>query len=87
MERAQSKPFSGPVTVFQERWLPEEATPTGYAALIDAYALATPVPRTLSAIGPRHKVYELNNPAKVRRIGQIAEMQAEPCMAVLRILI
>ncbi|MDK3020448.1 Fic family protein [Pseudodonghicola flavimaris] len=57
MEQAQRNPFSGAVTVFHERWLPEEATPAGYAALIDAYALATPLPRTLSAIGPRHKVY------------------------------
>ncbi|MGR3377912.1 MAG: Fic family protein, partial [Salipiger abyssi] len=57
MEQAQRNPFSAAVTVFHERWLPEEATPAGYAALIDAYALATPLPRTLSAIGPRHKVY------------------------------
>lgn len=57
MDHTQRNPFSGAVTVFHERWLPEEATPAGYAALIDAYALATPLPRTLSAIGPRHKVY------------------------------
>jgi hypothetical protein len=29
--------FSGPVTVFQDRRLPELATPVGYAALIDAF--------------------------------------------------
>jgi hypothetical protein len=29
--------FSGPVTVFQKRVLPERATPAGYAALIEAY--------------------------------------------------
>ena len=38
--------FSGPVTVFQERRLPERATPAGYSALIDAYGLAVPLPRT-----------------------------------------
>lgn len=50
--------FSGPVTVFQERRLPETATPAGYAALIDAYQLAVPLPRTLSAIGERHRIIE-----------------------------
>jgi hypothetical protein len=34
--------FSGAITVFQE-------TPAGYSALIDAYKLAVPLPRTLSA--------------------------------------
>lgn len=58
MPRAPQKSFSGPVAVFLERWLPEEAIPAGYAALINAYELAVPVPRTLAAIGPRHKVYE-----------------------------
>lgn len=58
MVHAPQKPFSGPVTVFHERWLPEEAIPAGYAALIEAYDLTVPVPRTLAAIGPRHKVYE-----------------------------
>ncbi len=32
--------------------------PVGYAALIDAYDLNVPLPRTLCAIGARHKVYE-----------------------------
>ena len=32
--------------------------PAGYAALIDAFDLHVPLPLTLSAIGPRHKVYE-----------------------------
>jgi hypothetical protein len=50
--------FSGPVTVFQERRLPEKATPAGYSALIDAYSLAVPLPRTLCAIGQRHRVIE-----------------------------
>jgi hypothetical protein len=50
--------FSGPVTVFHERRLPERATPTGYAALIDAFGLNVPLPRTLSATGERHKIRE-----------------------------
>ena len=50
--------FSGPVTIFQERRLPEKATPAGYGALIDAYDLPVPLPRTLSAIGERHRVIE-----------------------------
>jgi hypothetical protein len=50
--------FSGPVTVIHERRLPETATPAGYAALIDAYALQAPVPITLCAIGARHKSFE-----------------------------
>jgi len=49
--------FSGPVTVFHEHRLPERATPVGYAALIEAYALNVPLPRTLAAIAERHKVY------------------------------
>ena len=46
--------------VFQDRSrffmngaLPERATPAGYAALIDAYGLPVPFPRTLSAIAER----------------------------------
>ncbi len=41
--------FSGPRIVFQERRLPETATLAGYSALIDAYALAVPLPRDLLA--------------------------------------
>lgn len=48
--------FSGPVSVFLERRLPEKAKPAGYAALIDAYRLEVPPPRTLCAIGLRHKI-------------------------------
>ena len=43
--------FPGPVRVFLEQALPEKATPSGYAALIHAYRLQVPLPRTLSAIG------------------------------------
>jgi hypothetical protein len=50
--------FSAPVTVFQERRLPEIGTPAGYSALIDFYGLAVPLPRTLSAIGERHRIIE-----------------------------
>jgi len=50
--------FPGPLLVFQERRLPEPATPAGYAALIDAFALAVPLPRTLSAIGERHRILQ-----------------------------
>ena len=48
--------FSGPITVSQDRRLPERATLAGYAALIDAYSLHVPVPRTLSATGERHRI-------------------------------
>ena len=50
--------FSGPVTVFKERRLPERATPAGYSALIEACGLSVPLPRTLFAIGERHRVLE-----------------------------
>jgi hypothetical protein len=58
METATEYRFSGPVTVFQERRLPERATPAGYSALIDAYGLEVPLPLTLSAIGDHHRVVE-----------------------------
>jgi hypothetical protein len=48
--------FSGPVTVFRERALPERAKPAGYSALIDAFDLQVPLPRTLWATGERHRV-------------------------------
>lgn len=58
MADGQKKPFSAAVSVFHSRWMPEAAIPVGYAALIDAFELPAPVPITLSAIGPRHKVYQ-----------------------------
>lgn len=58
MEIEQRKPFSGAVTAFHGRPLPEAAIPVGYAALIDAFELVVPIPIHLAAIGPRHKVYE-----------------------------
>ncbi len=56
MDEKYKTRFSGPVTVFQERVLPERATPAGYAALIDAYGLKVPLPRTLSATSEHHRV-------------------------------
>lgn len=50
--------FSRPVAVFRERRLPVAASPCGYAALIGAFSLRVPLPRTLSAIGERHRVIE-----------------------------
>ncbi|WP_027528489.1 Fic family protein [Bradyrhizobium sp. Ec3.3] len=50
--------FSGPVSIFHNRRLPETAIPVGYAALIDAYHLPVPVPRALSAIGTKHRIIE-----------------------------
>ena len=50
--------FSGPVSVFRYPRLPETTAPAGYAALIHAYDLPVPLPRTLSAIGSRHRIIE-----------------------------
>jgi len=58
MVQAPQHDFSGPVAIFHDRRLPEPAAPVGYAALIEAFQLRVPLPRTLSAIGPRHKQYE-----------------------------
>ena len=48
--------FSRPVNVFRDQRLPVTAAPAGYAALIDACDLNVPLPRTLSAIGERHRL-------------------------------
>ena len=58
MNTTSTQRFSGPVSVFQERRLPEKATLAGYSALIDAYSLSVPLPRTLFAIGQHHRVFE-----------------------------
>jgi hypothetical protein len=58
MAAAAQHQFSGPVTVFQEGRLPEKAAPAGYSALIDAYDLAVPLPRTLCATGEHHRITE-----------------------------
>ncbi len=57
----QKKPFSGQVSFFHDRRLPERAIPVGYASLIDAFELAVPVPINLAAIGARHKVYQADD--------------------------
>ncbi|MCB9974407.1 MAG: Fic family protein [Rhodospirillales bacterium] len=56
MELDTQDRYSGPVSVFKERRLPEQATPAGYAALIHAYDLSVPLPRILSATGERHRL-------------------------------
>ena len=45
---------SQPVTHFHGRPLPEAGLPVGYAALIERYGLAVPLPVRLSAIAGRH---------------------------------
>jgi hypothetical protein len=55
MARASKKRFSQAVSLFHDRRLPVPAKPAGYAALIDAYDLKVPLPRTLSAIGSKHR--------------------------------
>ena len=50
--------FSGAVTVFHGRRLPEKATPAGYSALIGAYDISAPLPNTLFATGERHRTYQ-----------------------------
>lgn len=60
MVDAPQNPFSGPTVVFRDRRLSEPATPVGYAALIDAFGLSVPLPRTLTAIGERHRMIELD---------------------------
>lgn len=58
MTKPTAQRFPGPVRALLDRRLPELATPVGYAALIAAYGLAVPVPRTLHATGERHRVVE-----------------------------
>ncbi|MCH8099666.1 MAG: Fic family protein [Proteobacteria bacterium] len=58
MNQAAEHNYSGPVTVFHGRRLPEAATPAGYSALIDAYDLTTPLPRTMLATGSHHRIRE-----------------------------
>lgn len=50
--------FSGPVKTLFDEWLPEEATPAGYAALIHAYGLEVTIPWTRSATSSRNRDYE-----------------------------
>lgn len=41
--------------MYRHKRLPEKATPVGYAALIEAFALEVPLPRQLSAVQERHR--------------------------------
>ena len=43
MERMPEYRFSGSVTIFHDQHLPEEATPVGYAALIEVLSLRVPL--------------------------------------------
>jgi hypothetical protein len=61
MKQATEHHFSGPVTVFQGRRLPETATPAGYSALIDAFDLTIPLPRIMLATGGHHRITEISN--------------------------
>ncbi len=48
--------FSEPVSVFRGRRLPEPAFPAGYAALLAAFDLEVPLPRTLAATSQHHRI-------------------------------
>lgn len=58
MDDSKNNHFSGFVTTFQGRKLPEEAVLTGYAAIIAAYRLQVPLPSRLCAAGAHHRMYE-----------------------------
>lgn len=58
MTTIEPQPFPPPITVLLERRLPERATPAGYGALIAAYGLRVPLPRTLHATGAHHRIVE-----------------------------
>ena len=58
MDALRRTVFQAPSPFFGERRLPATARPAGYAALIGAYDLRVPLPRSLSAIGERHKFME-----------------------------
>ena len=58
MTTTEPHPFPPPVKVLLERRLPERATPAGYGALIAAYGLAVPLPRTLHATGAHHRIVD-----------------------------
>lgn len=57
-----SNRFSGKVRVFHGLRLPEKAVPAGYAAVIDAYALAVPLPYRMCCIGESHTMKETKGP-------------------------
>ncbi|HPF92720.1 MAG TPA: hypothetical protein PLV65_02210 [Tenuifilaceae bacterium] len=49
--------ISRKITVFQGRTAPEEALLVGYGALIEAQGLAMPLPKTLTLISSKKRVY------------------------------
>ena len=49
-----SETKSGTVKDFRGRLLPEPGRPVGYAALVEKYKLAVPLPTQLSALGEQH---------------------------------
>jgi len=57
MTTDQNNWISVPVKTFRGQRLPESAILAGYSALIAAYDLEVPIPRTLAAISERHKTY------------------------------
>jgi Fic/DOC family len=59
MRVSPDKRISGPVNVFQGRVLPErQARLVGYAALIEAYELGTPLPERLALVSHQHRRYD-----------------------------
>jgi len=58
MNKLKEKTYCTALEVFRGLHLPEAATPVGYAALIEAYDLQVPLPRSLFAIGAHHRVVE-----------------------------
>jgi hypothetical protein len=61
VKSAKNNHFSGQLTVFHGRRLPEIATLAGYSALIDAFELNTPLPRTLAATSDHHQTRRENS--------------------------
>ena len=58
MDATAGNYFSGPIMVFHGKRLPEKATLAGYSALIEAFDLKVPLPRTLFATGDHHRIVE-----------------------------
>lgn len=53
----ENKPFSQEINVFHGRQTPEKATLVGYGAIIEALALAVPLPTRLAVISEKHRKY------------------------------
>jgi hypothetical protein len=50
--------FSPEISVFHDRMFPEEGFIAGYAALINSYNLAVPIPEVLSFISLKKREYK-----------------------------